>query len=100
MVFDDVLIHNIENELNKSSEEEFYLPSLFNIEIGDVQEEKLKKHYLDIVKFNEFSKVLELGCGTGRLTIPLLKLECYVLGFEKSKKMFDFLTILIEYTFD
>lgn len=62
-------------------------PELYDLEYTDYAEDL--DHYLAIARGRR--TVLELGCGTGRLTIPLAKTGAYVHGVDLSAPMLDHL---------
>ncbi|MGL5416355.1 MAG: class I SAM-dependent methyltransferase [Clostridium sp.] len=43
---------------------------------------ELFKEIIDYVNLNKNSKVIEIGCGTGQATLPILEVECDVIGIE------------------
>ena len=48
---------------------------------------KLIKYIKDKVKIEKESKVLDIGCGTGKSTIPFAKSGCSILGIDISRDM-------------
>jgi len=45
--------------------------------------------YLNYAKKNQCYKILDIGCGTGRVSIPLIKQGHLIVGNDISKKMLD-----------
>jgi len=58
----------------------------YDYDIGASHPEEDKKLYLSFAK-KTGGPILELGCGTGRITIPLLKAGYQVTGIDSSKEM-------------
>src|SRR3989338_7543356 len=47
------------------------------------------KGFLDFVKARKGMKVLDIGCGFGRTTLPLLRRGCFVTGLDISQPTLD-----------
>jgi|SRR5271166_645013 len=64
----------------------FYNPILFDAGAGDKANEQLLDYYLWLVG-NPTHPVLDIGCGTGRLTLQLAKAGVRVTGLDRSDEM-------------
>jgi cyclopropane fatty-acyl-phospholipid synthase-like methyltransferase len=62
---------------------------VFDIVYEHLVSEKKTRRELDFVtsKLNRGDTILDVGCGTGRHMIPLLKMGYEVLGIDNSKEM-------------
>lgn len=69
-----------------SPEQDFYRhPELYDLEYEGLVEDM--GHYLRLAKGLE--RVMELGCGTGRLTLPIARSGAEVVGLDRAPAMLD-----------
>lgn len=69
-------------------------PDLYDLEYEDHDEDV--QAYVACARAAQNGPVLELGCGTGRLTIPMAKAGCRVVGVDNSRTMLDRLHAKLE----
>ncbi len=63
---------------------DFYIPKYMELGIGSAPNKNLHNYYLEYVLKKKEVCVLEVGYGTGLLTIPLLKEKIKVIAIDKS----------------
>ncbi len=68
----------------------FYDPALFDANAGDADDAATLNYYLEHLK-GAPCKVLDVGCGTGRLSMPLIERGHRVHGLELSDSMLGYL---------
>jgi SAM-dependent methyltransferase len=68
------------------SDDPYRDPALYDLEYGDHDEDIA--YYIQLARAAR-GPVLELGCGTGRLTVPMLKAGATVWGVDASQPMLD-----------
>ena len=77
-------MNNNETYLKK----EFYEPDLFDAGAGDSASTEDIDFYVNFIKENN-CKIVDIGAGTGRISIPLLVRGNQVTAIERSKAMIE-----------
>lgn len=67
----------------------FYEPALLDSASGDADNNDTVDYYLSRIKSTE-TNILDIGCGTGRLTIPLAANGYQIYAVDRSSKVVDF----------
>lgn len=70
--------------MSKNNIYNFYIPKYMELGVGSTPNKNLYSYYLDFVLTKKEMQVLEIGYGTGLLTLPLLKNKIKVRAIDKS----------------
>lgn len=69
-------------------ENQFYDPDLFDAGAGDAWSDEIEPMYYNLIGEKPL-KLVEFGCGTGRIILELAKQGHEIIGIDKSQKMLD-----------
>lgn len=75
------------SDLKRTDKCVFYIPELYDLNIGDKDSNLSLDYYLNIVDTHMFNQVLELGAGTGKISLALAMVNIIVFCYDTSESM-------------